>query len=87
MSVTIPGIVVIVIAVIGLSFLAGAVWEACRTGGSMDLRRDVRVALREYDELLSPLSTPPLREERAARGLVPVQASRPSLTLIGGDAS
>lgn len=73
-----------------VGFVAGGTYECYRAGGSKDLRRDVHTALREYDELLSLLSTPPLRETRGTLHRLPVAAVErsPHFTVLnGGDAS
>lgn len=88
---TIAGVIGLAITVFTWGFIAGGTFETYRQGGVKDLQRDVHIAIREYDELLSLLSTPPLSRAGALPASVqhPVNAvrvERPQLSVLDGGA-
>lgn len=84
-------IALITFVAFAFGWVCGGTHQMFRSGGTMDLRRDVTIALREYDNLLALLSNPPV--SKAMRGTLhpatPVAGvvERSPLTLIKGDVS
>lgn len=84
---TIAGIGCLLVSLFALGVVVGGTYETYRAGGVKDLQRDVFIAIREYDELLSLLSAPPQKERGTLRAIPVGRVERSPLTLIDGDAS
>lgn len=84
---TILGWIFIIAGIFGWGFFIGENYSTHRPGGIKDLQRDVRIALREYDELLSLLSQPPVSKVGGTLHRIPVAGvERSPLTVVrGGD--